>query len=94
MFTTARPTAAPSGLPPKVEPWLPGCSTPRTSSEDTTAETGTIPPPSALPSTYMSGTTPSISHAKVVPVRPRPDWISSAMNSTPFAVHISRTAGR
>ena len=30
-----------------------------------TAETGTMPPPSALPSTYMSGTTPSWSQAKV-----------------------------
>ena len=30
----------------------------------------------------MSGTTPSWSQAKVLPVRPRPDWISSATNST------------
>ena len=28
------------------------------------------------------------------PVRPSPDWISSAMNSTSFAVHSSRTAAR
>ena len=30
----------------------------------------------------MSGTTPSWSQAKVLPVRPRPAWISSAANST------------
>ena len=38
----------------------------------------------------MSGRTPSCSHANVVPVRPRPDWISSAMSSTPRSVQSSR----
>ena len=52
-----------------------------------------MPPPSALPSTYMSGTTPSCSMAKVSPVRPRPDWISSAMNSTLRVVQSARTPG-
>ncbi|ALE79243.1 hypothetical protein WY02_13255 [Pseudonocardia sp. AL041005-10] len=46
---TADPTAAASGLPPKVEPCSPGRSTPSTSRRPTTALTGTIPPPSALP---------------------------------------------
>jgi hypothetical protein len=45
---TSRPTAQANGLPPNVEPCWPGRYTPRTSREDTTAETGTIPPPSAL----------------------------------------------
>ncbi len=53
-----------------------------------------MPPPSALPSRYTSGTTPSRSHANVVPTRPRPDWISSAMNRTLCRVQISRTAVR
>ena len=53
-----------------------------------------MPPPSALPSRYTSGTTPSRSHANVSPTRPRPDWISSAMNSTLWRVQISRTARR
>ena len=82
MRTTSRPTAAASGLPPNVEPCWPGCSTPSTSRSPTTAETGTMPPPSALPSRYRSGTTPTSSHANVEPTRPRPDWISSAMSST------------
>ena len=68
------------------------CSTPSTSRSATTAETGTMPPPSALPSRYTSGTTPSWSQAKVSPVRPRPDWISSAMNSTLRSVHSSPDA--
>ena len=38
----------------------------------------------------MSGTTPSWSQAKVAPVRPRPDWISSAIISTLFSVQSSR----
>ena len=53
-----------------------------------------MPPPSALPSRYASGTTSSCSHAKVVPVRPRPDWISSAIISAPYLVHSSRIPGR
>ena len=44
-----RPTAHASGLPPKVLPCWPGRSTPRTSLSATIAETGTMPPPSALP---------------------------------------------
>src|SRR5262249_5161491 len=75
---TSRPTAQARGWPPNVEPCWPGRNTPRISLEDTTADTGTMPPPSAFPSRYMSGTTSSCSQANVVPVRPRPDWISSA----------------
>src|SRR5262249_62345127 len=59
MAMTSRATAQASGLPPKVDPCCPGLSTPSTDREDTIAETGTIPPPSALPSRYASGTTPS-----------------------------------
>ena len=91
---TSRPIAQASGLPPNVEPCWPGWNTPRISAEDTTAETGTMPPPSALPSRYMSGTTSSCSQANVVPVRPSPDWISSAIISAPRAEQISRTPAR
>ncbi len=51
-------TAAATGFPPKVEPWSPGWNTPITSSPETIAETGYIPPPRALPSTRMSGLIP------------------------------------
>ena len=72
----------------------PGWSTPSTSRSPTTAETGTMPPPSALPSRYRSGTTPTRSHANVAPTRPSPDWISSAMNSTLRSRVSARTRGQ
>ncbi len=68
--------------------------TPSTSRSPTTADTGRMPPPSALPSRYRSGTTPTRSHANVAPTRPRPDWISSAMNSTLCSRVSSRTRGQ
>jgi len=65
MATTSRPIAQASGFPPNVDPCCPGSSTPSTGQLDTIADTGTIPPPSALPSRYASGTTPSAEHANV-----------------------------
>ena len=88
------PTAHASGLPPKVLPCSPGWKTAMTSARDTTAETGRIPPPSALPRMYASGTTPSWSQANVAPVRPSPDWISSASIRTRLSVHSRRTSRR
>ena len=41
-----------------------------------------------------SGTTPSCSQANQAPVRQKPVWISSAMNTTPVARHHSASAGR
>ena len=41
-----------------------------------------------------SGTTPSSSEANQSPVRQKPDWISSAMNTTPCSVHQAASAGR
>jgi hypothetical protein len=80
---TSRAMAQASGFPPNVDPCCPGRSTPSTCAEETMADTGTMPPPSAFPSRYASGTTPDASQAKVCPVRPRPDWISSAIISAP-----------
>ena len=90
----ARPTAQASGLPPNVEPCSPGLSTPSTERLPITADTGMIPPPSALPSVYRSARTPAWSSASSSPVRPRPDWISSAIISTLFSSQIRRTAAR
>ena len=42
----------------------------------------------------MSGTTPSWSHAKVRPLRPRPAWISSAIISAFSVRQSSRTSAR
>jgi hypothetical protein len=47
---TSRATAQASGLPANVDPCCPGRSTPSTGHVDTIAETGTMPPPRALPS--------------------------------------------
>jgi hypothetical protein len=62
--------------------------------EDTTADSGTIPPPSALPSTWMSGWTSSCWQAKVRPVLPSPDWISSVISRMPAWVQMSRISRR
>ena len=91
---TSRPIAMASGFPPKVDPCSPGCNTANTSSRDTTADTGMMPPPSAFPSSTTSGTTPSQSHARVRPVRPSPDWISSAMNRTLASLQAAAAAVR
>ncbi len=45
------------------------------------------PPPRLLAVVTMSGTTPSCSHAYQAPVLPKPDWISSATNTTLLARH-------
>ena len=41
-----------------------------------------------------SGTTPSWSQANQSPVRQKPDWISSAMNTTPLSLAHAASAGR
>ena len=53
-----------------------------------------VPPPRALPSRYASGITSSAAHANVYPVRPSPDWISSAIIKIPFSVHSDRIPAR
>ena len=49
------------------------------------------PPAIALPVVIRSGTTPSNSLANQLPVRQKPVWISSAMNTMPCAEHHSAT---
>jgi hypothetical protein len=57
------PTAAamPSGAPENVEVWMNGSRSngANAASVATSADTGTTPPPSALPTRSMSGTTPA-----------------------------------
>jgi hypothetical protein len=90
----APPSAAASGLPPKVEPWLPGVNTSMTASSAQKALTGMTPPPSAFPMVMPSGRMSSCSKHHVRPVRPRPVWISSSTISTPARSHAARTARR
>ena len=53
--SAAQAMAQASGLPPNVLPWSPGLSTPSTSCLAQKAETGSTPPPSALPRMMPSG---------------------------------------
>ena len=57
MSSTALPTAIASGLPPKVEPWVPGVMPLPASAVVRQAPSGK-PPPSALAMPMMSGVTP------------------------------------
>ncbi len=92
--SASRPTAAASGLPPKVEPWLPGSNKSITSAVPMKQLTGSKPPPSALPRMSPSGRTPSCWNANQRPVRPRPDWTSSRISSTRRSSHRRRAAAR
>src|SRR5215510_4809274 len=92
--SASSPTAAASGLPPKVEPCEPGVKTFMTSRRATKADTGSTPPPSALPTMMPSGRTFSCSNANHAPVRPRPDCTSSTMSSTRWWSHSARTLDR
>src|SRR6185437_10086442 len=59
-FITASPAAQETGLPPKVDAWLPGMKLAATSSRASMAPSGK-PPPSALARVMMSGLTPKCS---------------------------------
>ena len=48
----------------------------------------------ALPTTMISGCTPSHSQQNILPVRPNPVCISSAMRSTSFALQTAHIAAR
>ena len=49
-----------------------------------------MPEPNDLAMVIMSGATPACSMANNLPVRPKPDWISSAIITIPCRVHASR----
>ena len=90
---TAIAAAQETGLPPNVPPRPPGCDASMISARPVTAASG-MPPAMPLADNSRSGTSPKCSLAKYLPVRAMPLWISSAMNTTPFAVHHSCRAGR
>ena len=52
------------------------------------------PPPTPLPTVMTSGTTPSWSHPHMVPVRPNPVSISSAMSRAWCSLAMAWTARR
>src|SRR5262249_30366361 len=87
---------AASGLPPNVDVCSNGSrlSGSYTAAVATTADTGTTPPPNALPASRMSGDTPSESTPHHDPSRPMPVEISSTTSNAPAASHASRTSAR
>ena len=84
--STALATAQASGLPPKVEPWVPAIMPDAARAVARQAPIGK-PPPSPLAMAAMSGRTPACSQASSVPVRPMPAWISSNTSSRPCSSH-------
>ena len=56
-------------------------------------DTGSMPPPNALPKIKPSGRINECSKANIFPVLPSPDWTSSRIRSTLFSVQSSRTFG-
>ena len=90
--SVARPAAAHTGLPAKVEPCAPGGHV-QIDSRPMKAPIG-IPEAIPLAPVTMSGSTPACSIAHHRPVRPIPDWISSAMRTMPCSSHSSRSPRR
>ncbi len=90
---TAMAAAQAIGLPPKVPPRPPGRAESMISARPVTPASGS-PPAMPFALSTMSGTSPKCVLAKYSPVRAIPLWISSAMNTIPFAVHHSCSAGR
>src|ERR1700694_5388683 len=63
------------------------------SASPVTADSGT-PPAMLLAIVMISGTTPACSIANIFPVRPKPDWISSAMSTIPCRSAMRRSSFR
>ena len=81
----ASAAAQATGLPPYVEPWAPGPQVSSSSARAIIAPSG-MPDAMPLAVSRMSGSTPQCSTAHILPVRPAPDWISSAMSRMPCCV--------
>ena len=58
------------------------------------APMGIYPPLSPPAIVMMSGSTPQWSTPNILPVRPSPVVTSSAMSTTPYSLHISRSIGQ
>ncbi len=89
----ASATELTKGVPPKVDPCVPGVRTLATSSRASMAPIGT-PLARALATVMMSGSTPACSYAHSRPVRPMPVWISSRMSKAPASSQSLRSPGR
>ena len=88
----SRTAASETGLPPNVLPCAPGPQVIRPAFA-IIAPTG-IPDPMPFAVSRMSGSTSQCWIAHILPVRPAPDWTSSAMSRIPWRSHSSRSRGR
>src|SRR5437899_1922465 len=93
VWSVASATEVTNGVPPNVEPCVPGPSARATSSRVSMAPIGT-PLASALARVMTSGSIPECSYAQSVPVRPTPVWTSSRIRRTPDASQSLRSPGR
>jgi hypothetical protein len=93
MRMVSTPARMASGLPPKVVPWLPGCSTLAALGPATTAPTGT-PEPRPLARGITSGTMLAHWCANHLPVRPMPHCTSSIIISQPRSSQSLRSCCR
>ena len=87
-------TAQPRGLPPYVEPCVPGSMVSMIFLEPRTQETGYMPPEMALPRRTRSGLMLLHSWQSIFPVRAMPVWISSQMRRTLCLSQRARTSLR
>ena len=92
MSIVASAAAAQTGLPANVDPCAPAGQV----HSDARPMKAPIGMPDAMPfaTVTMSGSTPAASIAHQLPVRPMPDWISSAMSRMPCSSHSSRRPWR
>jgi hypothetical protein len=93
VFSTASAAAHASGLPPKVEPWLPGSKVSAAAPRARQAPIGT-PFASPFATATTSGSQSWCWYANQRPLRPMPVWISSSIISQPWRSHNARTASR
>ena len=82
----ARAAAQATGLPPYVEPCAPGAPRLEQVGPGDHRRRAASRWRSPWPVRRMSGLTPHCSIAHIVPVRPAPDWISSAIEQDPVLV--------
>ncbi len=90
IWNTSRAAAQLSGFPPKVPPNPPSIAASMISALPVTPAS-TTPPPRPFADMVRSGGTPKVFIANRFPVRPKPDWISSAIKTISFVVQNSRS---
>ncbi len=79
------------GLPPKVEPWLPGVKSEAAVPKAIMAPSGS-PPPNPFAKVITSGRIPECSYPNHSPVRPIPVCTASIASNAPASSQIFRAS--